>query len=82
MQVPAEPLLTHVKGDEHTLPQLAQFWFVPNGVQVWLQHPWPVEQSPDTLHPPAASQVPFVLQDPERQTTGPLLPVQGPSPFK
>ncbi len=79
-QVPADPLFaTQVNGEEQALPQLAQFWFVPIGVQVVPQHTWPAGQ-PEP-QPPATSHVPvLVLQVPERQTTLPLKAVQGPSP--
>ena len=53
------------------------------GVQVCTlsSHQLPPEQSVSTLQLPAASQVPFELHAPERQTTPPFATVQGPSPF-
>jgi hypothetical protein len=56
--------------------------FASCGVHVWVlsSHQLPPEQSASTSHPPAGSHVPFVLQVPERHTTGPVGPVHGPSP--
>ena len=67
-------------GSVGTAPPLAIF-----GVQVWVlsSHQLPPEQSASTSQPPAGSQVPLVLQAPERQTTPPLPVgpgVHGPSP--
>src|SRR5262249_14000946 len=44
-------------------------------------HHWLLLQSASTLQPPAGSQVPSVLQAPERQTVPPSDIVHGPSPF-
>jgi hypothetical protein len=57
--------------------------FMSFGVHAWAVslHQLPAVQSASTLQPPAGSQRPFTLQDPDWQTTGPFATVQGPSPF-
>jgi hypothetical protein len=54
----------------------------------WATHWWivsrhhvPVAQSASTLHPPAGSQVRFVLHSAERQSVAPSVAVHGPSPL-
>ncbi len=56
--------------------------FASFGVQVWVLswHQLPPAQSASTSQPPSGSQTPLTLHAVERQTTGPVGPVQGPSP--
>ena len=51
------------------------------GTQTWVGlQTFPAEQSPSSLHPSAARQVPFTLHVDERHTVEPVPALHGPSP--
>lgn len=81
---------TAVPTGEEQVPVSAGAWlatvgigvpFASFGVQAPASHQFPLVQSASTLQPLAATQLPVVLQAPERHTVAAVATVQGPSPF-